>query len=124
MLVKTIRAVVEAYGKGEIELEPVSKDARKRHYSHVGRCQGILPFHGGPFPELRLIRQMGKQLRPAAWPSTPIIQEASIAEALASIPSAHRSERAIETVTTATAPCSRSRPPRPIMSILGLNVWK
>jgi len=100
--VETIRSVIEAYGKGEIELEPVTDN------SHVIKGQ-IYHLPGGKRYTLGTVARFLNWIKPSDGQATKACrlafdayrQEASTSEALQSIPSAHRSERAIEVVTMA-----------------------
>ena len=97
---ETIRAVVEAYAKGEIVLKPVDPSTNKTQ---------IYALPGGKAYTLSTIASFLNWVKPSDGQATRACrlafdafrEQASTAEALASIPSADRSERAIEAVTTA-----------------------
>ena len=107
--VETIAAVIEAYGKGEIELPPVNPKTNKAHIyaaasaaaytvSTVARFLNWTTKHGSdrePQPSRAC------QLAFAAYQ----LRE-STKEAFASIPSLHRNEKAIETVNMAVRAAS------------------
>lgn len=100
LTVETISAVVDAYGRGEIDLEAVDPKTNKAQ---------VHAFPNGKAYSLPTIARFLGWIKPSTGQATHACrsafdayrQLASTKEALASIPSAQRSDVAVQTVTTA-----------------------